>query len=162
MAIVGTISSPVPVSINSGDVSAGTEQQKMQSLVKKTADLLLHVSTVFPFDLFPDDVTVDKNKITLTHRIFFWTGQVHSIPIEEVGDVIVESGPFFATLKVFHRRLPYVPVIVRYLSKRNARRIQELVQGLVLAEEDMVDVSKIEKRELISAARQTGRVAFTL
>ncbi len=142
--------------------SNNPDREKMEEIVKKTVDILLHVRSVFPFDFFPDDIIIDKNKITIIHRLFFFTGQSHSIPIPEVGDIVVESGPLFASLSVYHKRLPNAPVTVRYLSKRNAKNVQELIQGLVLAQTQEIDTSHLEAEELVYKAKKSGRVVLSI
>lgn len=76
----------------------GTKRQAQQNLVEaigNSRDILVRATTVFPLTLFPDTLTIDRTKITITHRDFFKVAEVMSIGIEDVLNVTATVGPFF-------------------------------------------------------------------
>lgn len=131
---------------------------KLDDVVKKSEDILLKVTSVFPFDFFPDDIIVDKNKVSIIHRIFFSTQLIRSIPIEGIGDVIVQSGPLFASLTMINMRFIHEPMTVQYLRKHDAIRVQQVVQGLVLAQQQQVDFTGVQEDTLLNKAETSGTV----
>ena len=137
----------------------GSPAKKLEKVAKMSGEVLLRVSAVFPFDLFPDEIVVDKNKISVIHRMFFSSEEIRSIPIDGIADVIVDSGPLFAAVRIVNTRFTHEPLVVQYLKKEDARKVQEVIQGLVLAQQKEIDLSRINRRELISGALTSGAIA---
>ena len=69
-------------------------QESLGDLIKKSQSVLLKISSTFPFDLFPDSLVVDENKVSIIHRDFM-TEHVHSILIEDITDITVNTSIFF-------------------------------------------------------------------
>ncbi|MCA9339127.1 hypothetical protein KC939_02165, partial [Candidatus Saccharibacteria bacterium] len=76
---------------------------KLKSLRKSSEDKLITVDAVFPFDLFPDRITIDRAKVTVIKRNFFFTEQKTSISTEDLLNVDMGLGPFFGTIKLHSR-----------------------------------------------------------
>ena len=90
----------------------------------------LKIRTVFPFVLFPDDLIVDDDKVTIIRRTFFASEEIHTIPIKDVMDVIVAHNLFFATLYI-KRAFQNDLYELEYLKKEEALRARQLIQELV-------------------------------
>src|SRR5438105_2372675 len=90
-------------------------QEKLDNLSQELHKVILKIQTARPLDFFPDQVTIDANKVNIVHRQFFSTEQIHSLMIENLMTVTVETGPIFATLNIVDKSFSEQPFIVKYL-----------------------------------------------
>ncbi len=105
----------------------------INKLIQRTNRVLIKVSSVFPFDFFPNDITVDENKVNVILRQFFFSKRVHSVVLDDITDVFVETGPLFATVKFIDKNFVENEIAVGFLKKAEAFRVRRIVQGLMLA-----------------------------
>src|SRR5438270_495315 len=87
--------------------------EKLERMTARSQDILFSASTVFPFDLFPDQIVLDRSQLTITHRRFFWLGNVTSVRVEDIINVNVNAGPFFGSVQVAVRFLDVLDTAVR-------------------------------------------------
>lgn len=137
------------------------ERQLSQALTgsRKT---LFEATTVFPFTLFPDTVIIDREKITITHRVFFQVAEVVSIAIDDILNVTADVGPFFGSLKIstrfFSHKKPYK---VSYLWREDAQRIKRIMQGYIITRQKGIDCSAFEPQELAAKLDELGQASPT-
>lgn len=122
------------------------QQEKLNDLVDNTKVTLCHITTVFPFDLFPDDIVIDPLKVIVTKRAFFATEQIYIIPLEDIRYVAIETSPFFSTLRIIHTK-SITPLLIKPLFKQHAMKAGNIIQGLLVTREKQVDLSKIPPKE---------------
>lgn len=140
-----------------------TPEQSVHELKKAVGnahDVLLSATTVFPFTLFPDTLTLDREKLTISHRLFFRVAEVISIRIEDILNVTADVGPFFGSVKVstrfFDARKPYE---VNYLWRQDALRIKRVTQGYIIAMQKGIDCSPLKSKELADMLDKLGQGA---
>ena len=145
--------------------------QKVQAEKQKTADelidavggsqdVLVRINTVFPLTIFPDTITIDRTKLTITHREFFKVGQSLSINIEDILNVEAGVGPFFGTIKITTRFFdPSKPYTMRNITRGDALRIKRILQGYIIAKQKEVDCTALTTRELAKLLDELGKVA---
>lgn len=121
-----------------------TFSERIEELFDNPTDVLGEFSTVFPFDLFPDTIRIDPLKIQITARKFFASAQIRNILIKDIDDVLVETAPFFATVKIIIARDKEHPVCIKPLKKNDAKRIGKIIAGLVIGRSEAADVSRVE------------------
>lgn len=131
--------------------------KKLDDLVDGGHAPLLKIQAVFPFDFFPDEIIVDSAKVNIVQRDFFMSEDIHSILIDMIKDVALESGPLFATLKIVPDGYPGQPLSVRYLKKDEALRARRIIQGLMVGVKRGVDMSKIEHPHLKRNIEAVGK-----
>lgn len=131
--------------------------------VNKLVDVSLHshetiyrARAVFPFDLFPDIIIIDKEKLTIISNFFFWEKRITSVPIRDILNVEVDCGPFFGCIKLASRYFFTNPRSIGFLWRRDALRIQKLLQGFIIANERGIDCSSINKEELETLLEHLG------
>lgn len=134
------------------------EVKKLEKLVDATHSVLMKTKTVFPFDLFPDEVTIDENKINIVFREFFFSEDVHSIMIHLIKDVEVETSLLFGTIKIVPDGYPAQPIYVRYLKKSDALKIRRIIQGLMLSKKEGIDTTKLDEGELKEKVELVGHM----
>src|SRR5581483_1324038 len=74
--------------------------QQINEIIEKTHKPLFKLSAFFPFDLWPDSISIDIEKVSIVIRVFFRSDFIHTIPIKDIKDVTVETNIFFGTLKI--------------------------------------------------------------
>lgn len=139
------------------DTGQFTDAAKFDTLVRGCKRVLLKISAFFPFDLFPDEIIVDECKVSIVFREFFFSEDIHSINIDMIRDVDVETGPFFAKLQIVPDGYPGHPLIVRYLKKKDANLARSVIQGLMVARRNDIDLSKINEPDLVSKLELLGK-----
>jgi hypothetical protein len=134
-------------------------KQKLAKAIGDSHDVLVRASTVFPRTLFPDTLTVDRTKLTVTHRNFLNAGEVLSIRIEDILNVTAQVGPIFGSIKIstrfFDNKKPYE---VDHFWRGDALKIKRIVQGYLIAKQQKVDCSKLSTPELAKLLDELGQV----
>ncbi len=136
-------------------------RSKLEQEVKQAREVLFQATTVFPFILFPDTITIDRVKLTITHRFFFATAEVTSIQIEDILNVAASVGPFFGSVKVWShvfrdRTFETRHLEVGYLSRSNALEAERIMQGYIIARHKKIDTGQTSKAQLLTLLRQLG------
>lgn len=129
----------------------------LKELVSRSHELLASANTVFPLTLFPDTIALDRTKVTITKRDFFWSSDVLSIRIEDVLNVSVSVGPLFGSLTIASRVMSTVDHFrIDHFWRRDAIRLKHIIQGYVIAQHNDIDTAHLEKKELIETLMELG------
>ena len=133
--------------------------QELNKAISNTSEALASATTVFPFTLFPDTVTIDREKLTVAHRVFFAIGEVVSIRIQDILNVTADVGPFFGSLRIttrfFDRKTK--PYVVNYLWRSDAMRMQRILHGYMTALQKGIDCSALNTKELATMLDQLSK-----
>lgn len=133
-------------------------EKQLEHAIGGSHEILARATTVFPFTLFPDTITVDRTKLTIAHRVFFSVAEVMSIPIEDILNVTVSVGPFFGSLKIYTRFFdPKEAYEIDWLWRDDARKLKRIVQGYVIALQQKVDSSALTTGELAKTLDKLGQ-----
>lgn len=132
--------------------------QKLEDLAGKSDNVLLKVSTVFPFTFFVHDIIIDPYKVNVIFREFFWSEHIHSIMVKDILDVVVETSLFFATVKFVDQGYVENSVNIAYLKREDALRVRKVVQGLVIAHRQAVDLSILPPDQIRDQSEELGKV----
>jgi hypothetical protein len=137
------------------------ETDKLDNLVKKANRNLLEISTVFPFDLFPNTIRVDENKVDIVYRNSFFDKHVVSILIKNINSVTISTGVLFATINFevsgFVTGYEVKPTPIPYFKKKDAVHLKRVVMGLIAAHSEGVDLAKVPSRDIESKIEQIGK-----
>lgn len=125
-----------------------TDAQKLKAVVRESHTILAKAKAVFPFQLFPDRVNIDRHKLTIVHKQFFGVEQTASVPIENIKNVEADFGPFFGSITITSDLFVNNTQKVHFLWRDDAKKIQKLVQGAVVAQREGIDLNKIEIKQL--------------
>lgn len=139
------------------NVVFSSNDERFNLLLKGANRVLLKTSAVFPFDFFPDEITIDESKVNIIFRDFFLSEDVHSIMIEMIRDIEVEAGPFFAVLKLVPDGYPGHALELRYLKKGDALKARRIIEGLMLARRHGVDPAQLDNLDLIERIETLGK-----
>lgn len=145
----------VPVSIPNS--KKAQREKDLQKIVSQSHEVLMSANTVFPLSLFPDTITIDRTKVTITRRDFFWSSDVLSIRIEDVLNVQATVGPLFGSLTVASRVMSTVDHFqIRHLWRGDSLRLKQIIQGYVIAQHNKIDTSHLHKKQLIETLIELG------
>ncbi len=134
------------------------ELEKLTRLHARATTRLFSCQSMFPFDLFPDLLVVDHNKVDIVYRSFFGHNHTVSIPIERLNYVGVKSVLFLSTLRFETKGLEQNPEPLKMLPTKAARQAKDLIFGLMAAEKNGIDVSKLSKEDTFKKLTEIGRV----
>jgi hypothetical protein len=140
-----------------GEVESQEIHEKLIDITEKAQDILFEAHTVFPFTLFPDTVTVDREKVTIANRSFFKIAVINSTPIADIQSVEVDVGPFFGTVKTTSKYFMNNPREVHFLWREDAYKMQRLLQGFIIANERGIDITDIDKTDLLVLLTDLGQ-----
>lgn len=132
------------------------EEKKLDKLVHKSEKILFRASSFFPFIFFPDEITIDLEKVSTLIRTFFYSGEVETLEIPDISEVILDSGPFFATLTIKSKNVKVDPIEVKYLKKSDAIKARKIIQGLITVNMEKIDISKIHSKDLVKKLEKIG------
>jgi hypothetical protein len=132
----------------SGDIKSAPTMETLMGVTIHSHEILFKANTIFPFNLFPDTIVIDKEKLTIIERYFFQVAKITSVPIRDILNVEADVGPFFGSIHLTSRYFFTNPHSIRYLKRGEAMRIQKLVQGFIIANERNIDCSSIDKAQL--------------
>lgn len=139
---------------------AQKKRRELQDQVKRSREILVTATTVFPFTLFPDTITVDRTKLTIHKRNFFFSSDVLSIRIEDILNVSSGLGPFFGSVTIASRVMSTEDhFVINYFWKADAVKIKRLLQGYVIAQHNKIECTHLSKYELISTLSELGHDA---
>jgi hypothetical protein len=132
------------------------EAKSLLEITEESQEELISVTAVFPFQLFPDTITVDRQKVSIIRRRFFWVADTAVTKIGDIINVEASTGPFLGSVKIFSRYLSDSHYSMSYLKRGDAQRLQRVLQGLLIAHEKGIDSSLIPKNELITMLLELG------
>jgi hypothetical protein len=141
------------------DATTVDAKDSLNTIIQKSHQILAGAQTVIlPMNLFPDSVVVDRTKVTLTKRTFFWTSSVISIRIEDVLNVSVNTGPLFGSLTISSRVMNSTDHYeTNYFWRKDAIYLKQIIQGYVIAQHNKIETSHLERQELINTLLELGR-----
>jgi hypothetical protein len=134
-------------------------RDKLQQIVSQSREVLAEGKTVIlPVNLFPDTVIVDRTKVTIIKKSFFWSSQVISVRIEDVLNVSTSIGPFFGSLTISSRVMNSTDHFeINYFWRNDAVRLKCMIQGYMIAQHNNIETSHLSKQELIETLEELGR-----
>ena len=69
------------------------EAKSLLDITEESQEELISVTTVFPFQLFPDTITVDRQKVSIIRRHFFGVADTAVAKIGDIINVEASTGP---------------------------------------------------------------------
>lgn len=135
-------------------------QEKLSNLIDKSSLTLFKCAAEWPFDLFPDEVTVEPTQINIKRKSFFLTESIVSIPIKNVADVVIQTSILFASLNIVDKSFTQNTVTVEYLNRADAEKARRIIQGLVVASKEGIDLLKLDLTNLKMKLEEIGQAEF--
>ena len=130
-------------------IKTEADKQEVNQLVKKSNRSIISISSLFPWDLIPNSITIEESRVVFIFRQFLST-QSHSVDIRDISNIIIESSLFFATLQIVSKTYTQNIIRIGNLNKEQAMHAQIIIEGLRSFEEHNIDTSEYEIDELIA------------
>ncbi|MEO6508701.1 MAG: hypothetical protein ABIO02_02000 [Patescibacteria group bacterium] len=144
-----------------GSVSLNPEKaeatQKIDNLVKSSSEVLYRAKNFFPFDLFPDEIIVMRQRVDIVYGLFFSSKEILSIEIKNLFDVNLDFDLLFAAIDFKLTVGQEEPGTVKFLKKREAIELRRIVVGLIAAYREKIDISSLTKEELLPKLIEIGK-----
>ena len=140
------------------DSDNSQRSQQVYQVVHRSNEIIASARTIWPFTLFRDDIVVDRTKVSITKRDFFFVSEVMSIRLEDILNVKVSLGPFFGSLTLAVRILSSEDHhTINFFSRSDAIRLKHIIQGYIIAIHDNIDCKYQDKEELINTLNELGQ-----
>lgn len=133
-------------------------EKQIDKLTKKAGKVLLKIKSVFPFDLFPDTLIVDENKVDIIYYKFFFEKNYFSALIKNINSVHVNTGILFASMTFELTGYESNPEPIKYLWVKDAIKARRIILGLISAAKENVDVSRITSNDLAKKMEEIGNI----
>lgn len=130
--------------------------EKLHELAKMSNEVLFKCKTVFPFDFFPDTLIIDKTKVNIIFKMFFWSETVHSILIKNIKDIQVDTNIFFAKMTIVPDMFFGEPTSISYMHKSCALEARRIIQGLMLCYKEGIDISDLDAGDIKNKIETAG------
>lgn len=123
-------------------------------------DVLMRATSVWPLTIFPHTVSIDRSKLTITHRGFFNSAEVLSISIEDILNITATVGPFFGFIHISTRFFDSdKQYSVGNFKRSDVLKLKRILQGSIIAKQKGVDCTALTTRELAKMLDDLGKVA---
>jgi hypothetical protein len=132
-------------------------RSRLHELARQTSRILFQAKNVFPFDLFPDTITIDENKTTIIHREFFTVKRMYTVLHQDIIGVKVFTSLFFASLSIDIQGPESNPTVLRHMTWRDAIYARRLILGLSTAAKQKINFSLIPTDELVKTVEEIGK-----
>ena len=134
-----------------------TAHQEIDNLVQKNSEVLFRTANFFPFDLFPDQIIISRDKVDIIYYQFFLTKRYITVLIENIYDVNVNTSIFFSSLDIRSNSLVDDVEPISFLRSRDAKTARRIILGLVMAKKQKIDLSSLNTSELRKKMIEVGK-----
>ncbi|MCA9341704.1 hypothetical protein KC952_04210 [Candidatus Saccharibacteria bacterium] len=136
-----------------------SEASRLSSFTERTHEVLASVKTFpLPQNIFPDTIILDRAKLTITTRSFFWDHKTISVHIEDILNVECSTGPFFGSITVSIRIMNSTDhYTIDCLWKRDAIYLKNIIEGCMIAHRNNLETSNMDSTTLRDALLELGK-----
>lgn len=133
------------------------QQADLDTVVEESNEILVRFRGVWPIDLFPDEVEIDRHTITVRNRAF-WNVEKKSVcHYDDLVNSEINLGPFFGSISIFSKYFTDNHERVRWLSRKDAKNLQAFLQGILIARKEGVDLKGLTRNEIIAKLYTIGK-----
>ncbi len=133
------------------------DAKSIQELAARSQEVLFEASTVFPFKLFADRITIDRVKVSISKRFFWMDKMTESILHDEIISVSAHLVFFFGNITIIPRQTTLPPLTISLIKRNDAQFIRRLLQGLSAARQKDIDLDSLDKKTLLAELEKIGK-----
>ena len=137
------------------------ENKTMEGLVRKSNRILTSISSVFPFDIFPNVINVEEGRITIITRHLL-SSEVHSVDIKDISNVFINTAIFFSQLVIISKTFEENEIKIRNLRPREAVYIRRIIEGLRTFEKNQIDTSHNTVEEILAKLKELSTTEIVM
>jgi hypothetical protein len=131
----------------------------LPDLYTHAQEVLLSVTSVFPFTLFPHKIIIRRNHVDIVKGIFFGSAETQRILYSDIREVMVSYNPVFASINFMIIGPPEIDAHIKFLPLGRAMRAKRILGGLMESHRKQVDISAYSKRDLIAYLDEIGKTS---
>lgn len=130
----------------------------IHKVVEQAQEVLAGARTVIlPYNIFPDTVTVDRMKVTITLWNSLWSTEVVTLRIEDILNVSARIGLLFGSLTISTRVMNSTDhFVINGFWNKDAIRLKHIIQGYMIALHQGIDVSQLSTERLVRKLNELG------
>lgn len=133
-----------------------SQRKKAEELAGDTNAVIMRAKGIFPLTLFPDEIIVNKNKVDIIHRHFFFTKTVTSILLADIKTVTVTTGLITSAIYFDIEGYQDDPEAVTHLSRSQAYLVRDTILGMTMLKKEHVNLTDFSTEELQGRADRVG------
>jgi len=134
----------------------GGADDKLTALAERANKIIFEAKSVFPFELYPDKITICLNRVTIAYKKPFYLDE-RPLPIEFINVAHVTRGIFFASLSIETFGVEK-PAPISHLKIDDAREARRYILALVECKKSNVDFAEYTLEEIKRKLQSIGRV----
>ncbi|MGB4800244.1 MAG: hypothetical protein WBP03_01855 [Candidatus Saccharimonadales bacterium] len=149
---------PDPSQLPVQPLTAQQSTQALKSAIRDSGEIMAKASTIFPFTLFPDTLSIDRAKVTVAKRFFFRVAETTSFRIEDILSASSAVGPFFGSVKIITRVMnKEQETEIGPFWREDAERMKRIVHGYIIAKQRAIDTSQLNTQHLAHLLDELGQ-----
>jgi len=132
------------------------DKAAVAKLVKQSNRILLSISShAFPFDLSPNTINIEDERITIIKRHLL-SSEVHSFDIKNISNIFINRTFLFSQLVIISKTFEEKSneIKIRNLRTNEAIFARRIIEGLRLFKNKKIDTSNYTKEELIAKLKE--------
>ncbi|MEK7168579.1 MAG: hypothetical protein AAB778_01035 [Patescibacteria group bacterium] len=137
-------------------VDSTPKTDKLSVLADLSHEVLFEAKSVYPYELWPDKITICLNRITITYKKPFSVDE-RPIPIEYLNTAHVTKGLFFASLSIETFGVER-PNPIHHLKIDDARTARRYILGLIECKKNGINFADYEMGEIKQKLQEIGKV----
>lgn len=114
------------------------KKDKLDSLLAKKKKLF-QVFAVFPFQLKPDELIIDTQKVTILYNEFFGATTAETILLDQIGDIEIDISLLFGALRILSLSHDKQWLKITGLHRNDAIKAKRIIEGLLIAKKEGID-----------------------
>ena len=138
-----------------------SDRRTISDMVQNSNDILMSISTIFPFKLFPTTINVEATRVTIITRQLL-SSQVHSVDIKDISSVFIDTSFIFASLTLISKTYAQKEFIIDNLRKKEAILIRRIIEGLRMFAKEDINTTNFSKKELLNKLRELSETKIVL
>ena len=139
------------------DTSTESSYSDLDWLVKKSQQIIFEAKAVFPFEFFPDRITICANRVTITRRGLMSKDEF-PMQIENLTGARIYTSLMFASLHIETFGYRETPEPIKYLKLKDAKIARRYILALIECKKSNLDLSHYTVDELRYKLRKIGMV----
>lgn len=134
--------------------AAERTKKQLENAIIASTEVLASATTILA--LFPDTITLDRAKLTITHRKFFQSAEIESVRVEDIVNATEVIGPFLGSITITSRVMNVKNQTIGKFRRRDAIHMKRVIQGYVIAMQRGIDCSNLSAKELTEQLDKLG------
>lgn len=128
----------------------------LEEISQTSARVIYQIKTIFPFVLFPDEIIVDEEKVSIIIGNFYQSGYLRSVMIKDISNVSINTSMFFSSCTIVDRNYVEDELVIRFLRRNEAFKMRRILMGLIISDENKVDLSAYSIKDLRKYLEKIG------